>query len=115
MIINKTRNTVVCKKSKYLKSILSKSIGLMFSQKIYDTGLIFVFNKPTVVHLHMFFVFFPIDVFFLNKNKKVIELKENFLPFTLWFSKVKSSFIIETPKNTIKNSNTRIGDTLAFK
>ena len=38
----------------------------------------------------MFFVFFPIDVLFLDKNKKVVELKENFKPFSIYFPKNKA-------------------------
>ena len=33
--------------------------------------------------LHTLFVFYPIDIVFLDKNRKVIEIKRNVKPFTL--------------------------------
>ncbi len=86
----------------------------MFSGKISDTGYIFIFDKPTRIDLHMFFVFFPIDVLFLDETKKVIEIKKNFKPFTFYFSKHKAKFVIELPQNTISKSNTELNDSLEF-
>ena len=63
----------------------------------------------------MFFVFYPIDVLFLDKNKKIVEIKENFKPFTLHNPKNKAQYIIELPKGTIKQTKTGIGDTISFK
>jgi len=86
----------------------------MFSRKISDTGYFFVFGKPARIDLHMFFVFFPIDIIFLDKTKKVIETKKNFKPFTFYFSKHKAKFVIELPQNTISKSNTELNDILEF-
>ena len=63
----------------------------------------------------MFFVFFPIDVIFLNKNKEVVELKQNFRPFSIYFPKNKAKYIIELPNNTIKQTNTEINDLIDFR
>ena len=45
--------------------------------------------------LHMFFVFFPIDVLFLDKDKKIIEIKRNFKPFSFYKSKEKAMYVVE--------------------
>jgi len=47
------------------------------------------------VSLHMFFVFHPIDVLLLNKNKEIVEIKRNFKPFTFWSSKEKGKYVVE--------------------
>ncbi len=62
----------------------------------------------------MCFVFFPIDVIYLDKNKKVIEMKQNFKPWTFYNPRKKSKYIIELPRGAIKKSNTAIGDTILF-
>jgi len=62
----------------------------------------------------MFFVFYPIDVLFLDKNKIVVEMKENFAPFSFYNPKNKSKYIIELPKNTIKETKTKLGDKIEF-
>lgn len=73
---------------------LSKAIGLMFSRK---KNLLFEFDKEQRIPLHNFFVFYPINLVFLDKNKKVIEIKKNFKPFTVYTSKKKASYLFETP------------------
>lgn len=113
MLKNITKNRILAKKSKFCKNIFSKAMGLMFSKK--NKALIFIFNKEKIILLHMFFVFHPIDVLFLNKNKKVVEIKEKFKPFTFYTSKNKAKYIIELPYTTIKRTNTKIGDTISFK
>ena len=84
----------------------------MFSRK--NKTLIFIFNKEKIISLHMFFVFYPIDVLFLNKKKQVVEIKENFKPFRIMIPKKPAKYIIELPNNTIKKSKTKLGDTLSF-
>ena len=86
----------------------------MFEKKI-NEPLIFIFEKESFVPLHMCFVFFPIDVLFLDKNKVVVDKKENFRPFTFYTSKKKAMYVIELPSNSIKKSKTNIGDNIEFK
>lgn len=113
MIINKTKNIVVCKEKKLLSSIISKAIGLMFSKKR-NIGFIFLFTKSVSIDLHMFFVFYPIDIIFLDKDKKVIELLENFKPFTIYRSKTKIKYFIELPSGTINKTKTEVKDKVVF-
>ncbi len=79
-------------KYKICRSAWNKARGLMFSRK---KNLVFVFDDEERRSLHMFFVFFPIDVLFLDKNKRVVEIKKNFMPFTFYKSKEKAQYIIE--------------------
>ncbi len=114
MIKNKTKHKILCQEQKILRSVFSKAIGLMFSKRIIDKGLVFVFDKQMKVDLHMFFVFFPIDVIFLDEDKKVVDLKKEFRPFTIYLSKEKAKYIIELPEKTIDKSKTEIGDKIEF-
>ncbi len=82
-ILNTTKNTTIAKKARKCKSILSKTIGLMFSKKS-DKALIFTYEKEQLIPIHMFFVFYPIDLIYLNKNKKVVEIRESIKPFQLY-------------------------------
>ena len=112
MIKNLTRKTIIAEKYKLCEGIFSKTLGLMFSTK--PKTLIFIFKKEKINPLHMLFVFYPIDILFLGKNKIVVEIKENFKPFSLYTPKKKSKYIIELPKDSIKNSKTEIGDKIYF-
>jgi len=113
VIANKTEKTPLIGNSKRCRGLWSKARGLMFSKKR-DLGLIFIFNSEKIRSLHMFFVFYPIDVLFLDSGKKVVEIKENFLPFTFFYPAKKSQFIIELPAGNVKKSKTSVGDTISF-
>lgn len=91
----------------------SKFMGLMFSKE-QNRALIFKFHKEKIISLHMFFIFYPIDVLFLNKSKIVVDKKENFKPFTLYKSKRKAMYAIEVPGAIIKKTKTEIGDKIKF-
>ena len=97
------------KEVKHCKSIISKMIGLMFSQKR-DRALVFHFNKESNVELHMLFVFYPIDVFWLNKGKKVADIKKDFRPFTLTGPR-KAMYIIEAKAGLL---DLKEGDVVEF-
>ena len=72
-----------------------------------------IFNKERTISLHNFFVFYPIDVLILDENKKVVEIKENFKPFTFWNSKNKGKYLIELGKETSKKK-VKLNDLLEF-
>lgn len=70
----------------------SQAMGLMFSKK---QNLIMIFPKEKKVNLHMFFVFFPIDVLIVDSQKSIVEIKRNFRPFTFWNSSKKGRLVVE--------------------
>ena len=110
-IKNSSRKRVIAENAAVCKSVISKTIGLMFSRK---KPLIFVFAEEKIVPLHMLFVFYPIDVLFLDKNKVAVEIKERFMPFAFYMPKRKAQYIIEIPVKTIKKTKTRLGDKINF-
>ena len=52
-------------------------------------------DKEKRISLHMFFVFYAIDVLLLNEKKEIVEIKRNFKPFTFWNSKEKGRYVVE--------------------
>ncbi len=102
MIKNITTGEIISQEEIVCKTIRSQARGLMFRRK--KQNLIMTFPKERKISLHMFFVFYPIDVIFLDKDKNVIEVKENFKPFTFWNSKNKGKYLIELSKEHSKIS-----------
>src|SRR3989338_3569800 len=109
MIKNLTRKTIIFSRHRLCTSILSKATGLMVSLGI-SHALVFVFRDEQRVHLHMLFVFFPIDVILLDSKKRVVEVKENLKPFAFYSSRSKACYAIEVPSGTVRKSRTEIGD-----
>ena len=96
--------------------MFSKAKGLMFtsSSTVHDTAMVFVFKKEKTVSLHMFFVFYPVDVIFLDRTKRVIDIKMNFKPFTIYVPKKKAQYVIECAADAVKKSRTKIGDQIVL-
>jgi len=113
LIRNTTKNRIIGENAKLCDGIFSKSIGLMFTKE-QKNSLILKFNKEKIISLHMFFVFYPIDVLFFDKNKVVVDKKENFRPFTFYKSKKKAMYAIEIHNGIIKKTKTVIGDKIKF-
>lgn len=94
MLINKTQNKRVTNRIKILNSDISKAIGLMFHKKPKNTAYIFPFKQNVKDSIHNFFVFFPINLIFLDKDKKVIYTKR-LNPFEIHYPKKKFKYMIE--------------------
>ncbi|MBN1544257.1 DUF192 domain-containing protein [Candidatus Woesearchaeota archaeon] len=115
-IINKTRKTTVAKGYRLCRSTASKAKGLMFTNEaeVRKNALLFEFSSPRVQSLHMFFVFYPIDVLFLDEKKQVVDIKEGFRPFSVYNSSKRSKYVIELPNSAIRKSRTKQGDALEW-
>jgi hypothetical protein len=79
-------------KYEVVHSAWGKARGLMFSRK---KNLMFVFDEEQKVPLHNFFVFFPIDVLYLDKDKEIVEIKKDFNPFSYYRPKNKAKYVVE--------------------
>ncbi len=99
---------MIIKNAKICKNNFSKAIGLMFGRK---RNLVFVFDKEQIINLHNLFVFFPINLIFLDKDKNVIEIKRNFGPFCFYSSRNTAKYLIETPFDI----DVKIGDKISWQ
>jgi uncharacterized membrane protein (UPF0127 family) len=116
MLINKTRNKIVVRKVKLANDYLTKLRGLMFENKEkFNYALVFDLRgeHKLSASIHMLFVFFPIDVLYLDRNKKVVQVVRNLKPFTPLFVPEKhSAYIVEIP--TGKSKGIGVGDQLGW-
>jgi hypothetical protein len=62
--------------------------------------------------IHMFFMRFPIDVLFVDKDDQVIALREAMLPNRSFASKWGARYVIELPAHVITSTGTQVGDSL---
>lgn len=114
IIKNTSKNKILANNAELCSSVWQKFVGLMFSTNK-NRSLIFPFNKEKRISLHMIFVFYTIDLIFLNKKKEIIEIKQNFKPFTEYTSKNKTAFVLELPKGAVKKSGSKVGDKILFQ
>lgn len=115
-LTNSTKNKLLAKKTILCKTEFSKMLGLMFSSKnkIKNKAMIFIFEKEQSISIHMLFVFYPIDVLWLDKKKKIVELK-TMQPFTVHYPKGNAKYVVELEAGTIKKTKMKINDRIKFQ
>lgn len=116
MIKNTTRNKIIAKEARITRNIMLKARGLMFSPRkaVKNRALVFEFAREQRVGLHMIFVFYPIDVIFLDDKKSVVETA-TLKPFCLNYApKKKVKYVVECEQGTVKKSKTKVRDILKF-
>ena len=112
-IKNMTTNKIIAASSRIADSMLSRTLGLMCT-KPQQAALILKFEKEERISLHMMFVLYPIDVIFANREKEVVDVKENFRPFEMYASDKKATYAIEVPAGTVSSTGTKTGHRIAF-
>jgi len=115
-LVNKTKNKTVMDNVRVAGNFLSQAKGLMFEdRKKFNYALVFPqpFETTHGTSVHMLFVFFPIDIVFLDSNKKVVDVRRNvpsFLPYLA--PKKPAKYFIEMPAG--KASEIDEGNILAW-
>ena len=104
----------IAKNIEFAKTIISQMSGLMFRKNVPDGfAMIFVMKKPSYVNVHMLFVFFPIDVIFLDDNKKISGLA-GLSPWTGYKAIKNIKYVIEMRAGTIKKYKLTVGGQMEF-
>ena len=109
MIINHTKDVIISQKELICKSIFSQIRGLMFRKK---QNVVMIFKKEREIQLHNVFVFFPLEIIVLNKDKVVTDMNRQFLPFCLGWSSY-GQYVLELGEEEAKGK-IEIGDRLEF-
>ena len=105
----------IARNIEFAGTFVSQVLGLMFRKSIpSDHSMIFVFKKPSSVSIHMLFVFFPIDVIFLNKEKRISGLFR-LVPWIGYKTMKNIKYIIEMKAGAIEKFNLSIGGQIQFE
>ena len=116
MIKNISKKKKIIDKHKVADTIATRGIGLMFSRKSkFNYGLVFDLERETRIgaSIHMFFVFFPINIVFLDASKRVVAFKLNLRPFGMTTPSRKCRYVIELPTKYGKKYYS-VGDRLSW-
>ena len=107
---------ILADRAKWYKNFFFKARGLMFTMPLKKgRALILEADEEGILSttIHMLFVFFPIDVIWVNLEQKVVDVKKSVMPFTPWLSpKNPAKYVIELPMTMSRHI--KIGDSIAF-
>lgn len=100
---------VLCKNMKRAESIEDRMLGLMFKKTIHE-GFDGLLIKPCK-SIHTFFMKFPIDVLFIDKQFKVVKIIREMKPWRISGLYFRSEQVLEMYSKTIPD-NLTVGDQL---
>lgn len=102
-MILKPNGELIASDVEFAEGIISQSKGLMFRKGIAERyALVFILPSPRSVSVHMLFVFFPIDVLFLDAEKKILTATRLKPWIGLTQSPKETKYIIEMPAGSIE-------------
>lgn len=109
--INTASNTTLAENVIIADNFLSRLLGLMVKDELPKGHALLLFPCSCV---HTFFMRFPIDAIFLDKNGQVIRIMRNIVPYKFgpWVRGAVKS--LEFPANSSDVANTRVGDKIKF-
>ncbi|MFH1256452.1 MAG: DUF192 domain-containing protein [Candidatus Diapherotrites archaeon] len=113
-LANRSTGKVLMEKVRIANDHWKRMQGLMFEKfENFNYALVFELERETVAGaaIHMLFVFFPIDVVYLDREKRVVDIALNLKPFSLGYSPKKAAnYFIELPAG--KGKEVKIGEQL---
>jgi uncharacterized protein len=111
-VYNKTKETFLAFRVRVADFILSRLIGLLGKRSLPPNSGIWIFPASGI---HTFGMLFTIDVVLIDKDFKVVGLRECLRPFSLVWPSFRAESVIELPAHTIRRSRTEVGDQLLIE
>ena len=109
-IINLRTNETILKDLRIADNFVSRFRGLMGLESLPDSSGLWITPCNSI---HCFFMRIPIDVIFLDKEKRVVHISKSMKPWSISPIIRKAKSVVEADANTLGNI-VEIGDQLAF-
>jgi uncharacterized membrane protein (UPF0127 family) len=114
MSLVKSDGTEITAEVEHADTLLKQVVGLMF-RKSFDGALIFDMGRLTYDGIHMLFVRFPIDVLFLDDDKRIVDVRAGVRPWIgTAFPRARFRYAIELPSGAVKRYGINAGEELAW-
>jgi len=111
IVSNRERETTLGDAIEVAATATQRAKGLLGRECLEDgQGLLF----KGCSSLHTFFMHFPIDVLFMDKQGKVLKASMGVRPFKLVAAPLRAYYALELPAGAIEDSSTRVGDHIEF-
>ena len=92
--------------------------GLMYRKTMENKqGMLFIFDHENIKNFYMKNTEIPLDIIFINKDKRVVNVHQNTVPFskTSLSSGVPTQYVLEVNAGLTKKWNLAPGDLVSFE
>ena len=111
-VYNKTKETFLAFRVKVADSFLSRLVGLLGKRVLKPDGGVWIVPANAVHTIGMLFTF---DLVLIDKDFKVVGLRELVRPFRITRPNFRAESVIELPAHAIFKSRTEVGDQLMIE
>lgn len=111
VVRNISRNALLAEKCIQARTFFSRLKGLQFKKDLPSGyGLLITPCKS----IHTFFMRFPIDAVFVDKNNTVLHIQEGIKPWRASKVILNARSVLELPGGIVSATGTDVGDKLEF-
>lgn len=111
-IYNQRTNQLISSNVEMANTYFKRLKGLMFKRSIPSDFSLIITPCNSI---HMFFMRFPLDILFVNKENQVVGVSSRIKPWRLSKIYFKAHYVIEMNAGTIERLNISKGDILFIK
>jgi len=108
-VINLTKKTWLATKVRKADSFVTRLIGLLKRKRLGPEEALWLVPSKGI---HTIGMRFNIDVIFLDKDKKVVDLMPSLRPYSATGFRIAAHSVLELPDGILKKSRTEVGDQL---
>ncbi len=110
-VYNKSKETFLSFRVRVADSVSSRLIGLLGRRSLKPDGGVWIVPANSIHTVGMLFSF---DLVMIDKDFRVVNVKEMVRPFRVVWPKLRAESVIELPQHTIFRSRTQVGDQLVI-
>jgi hypothetical protein len=111
-VYNKTKETFLAFRVKIADSILSRLVGLLGKRSLERDSGVWIVPANAIHTVGMLFTF---DLVLIDKDFKVVALRELVKPFRVTRPVFRAESVLELPAHSIFKSRTEVGDQLVIE
>ncbi|HEX6509487.1 MAG TPA: DUF192 domain-containing protein [Chloroflexota bacterium] len=111
-VVNSTRETVLAEHSDKAANPVRRGVGLIGRKGLPSGGGLIIQPCNSVVS---FFMRFPIDVAFVNRDTRVVHMIHAMPPWRTSKIVRGAKLVVELPAGTLNDTHTELGDTLVIQ
>ncbi len=108
-VLNESRNTSLGDRVRRASSLVDRTVGLLSTAALRPGEGLWIERSPSI---HMFFMRYPIDAVFVDKDQRVTKVVHDLKPWrVVWWARGARD-CLELPAGTARATNTQVGDQL---
>ncbi|MBS3885983.1 MAG: DUF192 domain-containing protein [Dethiobacter sp.] len=107
-----SNGVILANQVRYADTFAARFFGMMLKRQFpheYDALLLTPCNS-----VHTFFMFYPLDLLFLDSEIKVLRIYENLAPCRSWATVRGAKHVLELAAGRVARSGVKVGDMLIF-